>query len=598
MPFGIGSIIDFPNESLMMAGLDAWEDMKKFRIYDQRLANWLSIDYFQVPPSKSSKFTKDSDQNHDSYLPYVRFPLWYYCPYCRSMKKADWNDSSIPRCDSKYKANPNSRSCSSLKGKNRRRMIPIRFIIACENGHIDDFPWIEWAHSIPGQSLDKTEICENPNLRFISTGSPGLEGLKVQCISCHKSRSLYGSAGQGALIGLKCKGNRPWLGPEGREKCIPEKEPIMLQRGATNLYFPDVATSILIPPFSGSNYRREIDDPEVWNKIVSWINEGKCIDDFLDVFLLNKNLDKNRMKAIIKEKISTDIGKTEDEEDYRYKEYIALQESAEDIEDDFHTVKQDMKNYKRWISDFFESIVLVEKMSVTHSLTGFSRIFPPSYDKKNVMVLSLKKKNWLPGIRIYGEGFFLKLDQKAIETWIKKNSRKLSSRYLSKSTTLNIKSVKINPEFYLLHTLAHILIRQTIFECGYGTSALRERIYFSNKENRKMNGILVYTAAGDCEGTMGGLSQQGSPGYFEDLLENALRKAIWCSNDPLCMESRGQGISSLNLGACFACTLLPETSCEEGNKLLDRFALTGSLQEPESGFFGNIINELMAGNNL
>jgi hypothetical protein len=105
-----------------------------------------------------------------------------------------------------------------------------------------------------------------------------------------------------------------------------------------------------------------------------------------------------------------------------------------------------------------------------------------------------------------------------------------------------------------------------------------------------MSGILVYTAAGDSEGTMGGLVQQGKPTRLESLFRGAIQDARWCSSDPLCIESSGQGIDSLNLAACHACSLLPETSCEEGNRHLDRALLIGTPSHPEIGFFHRLIN--------
>ena len=110
-----------------------------------------------------------------------------------------------------------------------------------------------------------------------------------------------------------------------------------------------------------------------------------------------------------------------------------------------------------------------------------------------------------------------------------------------------------------------------------------------------MNGVLIYTAAGDSEGTMGGLVEQGKPGRFEPLLKGGLEDAFWCSTDPLCIESHGQGIDSLNRAACYACALLPETSCEEGNRFLDRVVLIGKPDKPSLGFFSNIITKFLSG---
>ena len=110
-----------------------------------------------------------------------------------------------------------------------------------------------------------------------------------------------------------------------------------------------------------------------------------------------------------------------------------------------------------------------------------------------------------------------------------------------------------------------------------------------------MMGILIYTAAGDCEGSMGGLVQQGKPGIFEPTLLVAIQEALSCSTDPLCIESGGQGTNSLNLAACHGCTLLPETSCEEGNRFLDRATLIGTQDDPSLGYFSDMAGDLISG---
>jgi hypothetical protein len=104
-----------------------------------------------------------------------------------------------------------------------------------------------------------------------------------------------------------------------------------------------------------------------------------------------------------------------------------------------------------------------------------------------------------------------------------------------------------------------------------------------------MAGVLIYTAAGDAEGTMGGLVRMGKSGYLEPVIERALDAASWCSADPVCMEmgsSGGQGPDSCNLAACHNCALVPETACERFNRYLDRALVNGSLNDPTMGYFG------------
>ena len=134
------------------------------------------------------------------------------------------------------------------------------------------------------------------------------------------------------------------------------------------------------------------------------------------------------------------------------------------------------------------------------------------------------------------------------------------------------------------------LINRLVYECGYSTASLRERLYVARPEHEHgpMAGVLVYTAAGDSEGTMGGLVRMGKPGRLEPVLQRALEAASWCSNDPICMElaeEGGQGPDSSNLAACHSCALLPETACTEFNHFLDRGFLVGVPGQRALGFF-------------
>jgi len=600
MPFGIGAIVDFPGQSLMAAGLDVWPDKPECPIHDDRLAHRLEVRYFRAPPPGPR------EGQIGEYLPFVRFPLWHFCPRCRSMFKTSWNEPFPPRCASPLGLRFKSRGvqnapCSALPEKKRWRMIPVRFIVACENGHIDDFPWIEWAHSSPGHPLDEAKICDSPQLRLDYTGKAGLMGLIVKCEHCQiKPRSLMGAAGPNSLKGWPCKGNRPWLGPNGQEICNPASQPRMLQRGSTNIYFPKVISSILIPPYS-----------EKINMIVEsywWmltpdakgvVDEGRIQD-----VAKRCQINADSLKEAVLQKFSgygnePTIGS---EEDYRYSEYLALMEAVTNFDDEFVTSHQDLKLYDKKISQYIDKICLVEKLAETRALTGFSRIKPPQYReyvREDRTQLSLQTIPWLPAIRVYGEGIFIKLNETLVDKWVNKEIKQryegIINNYVRIYKNLKRTPRRLPMKFFLLHTLAHALIRRLSFECGYGSSSLRERLYCWDEKHKKMTGILIYTAAGDSEGTMGGLVQQGKPGRFETLLVGAIQDILWCSSDPICIESHGQGIDSLNRAACYACALLPETSCEEGNRFLDRVALIGTPDEPSLGFFTEIVQEIMSG---
>lgn len=151
---------------------------------------------------------------------------------------------------------------------------------------------------------------------------------------------------------------------------------------------------------------------------------------------------------------------------------------------------------------------------------------------------------------------------------------------------------KISAKYLLLHTLSHLLIKQLSFECGYGIASLKERIYSGEAtDGKQMAGILIYTAGGDSEGTLGGLVRQGHYDVFPGIFRKAIETARICSGDPVCSLSNGQGRDSLNLAACYSCTLLPETSCENFNAFLDRGVVVGTMKRPEMGFFAEQLRE-------
>jgi hypothetical protein len=126
----------------------------------------------------------------------------------------------------------------------------------------------------------------------------------------------------------------------------------------------------------------------------------------------------------------------------------------------------------------------------------------------------------------------------------------------------------VHPVFLAMHTFAHLLLRRITFECGYSSASLRERIYF-NREKRHA-GIMLYTAEGDSEGSLGGLVRQGRRDRLAQSLVEAIEQGRWCSSDPVCSETPGQGLGGFNHAACHACCLVSETSCTFANTLLDR----------------------------
>jgi len=245
--------------------------------------------------------------------------------------------------------------------------------------------------------------------------------------------------------------------------------------------------------------------------------------------------------------------------------------------------------------------MLVHKLRETRAFAGFTRIYAENAQKLGERKRMLRRvvlpdeQDWLPATIVYGEGLFFELNELIVRRWEEKfaeqldfHLRPLLGEYWKLQKARGWKSLSLSARFVVLHTLAHLLINRLTFECGYSSASLRERIYVSQKADAPMAGILIYTADGDSDGTLGGLVRMGQPGKLESVLFNAIDHARWCSSDPVCSEmgKHGQGPDSCNLAACHSCALMPETSCELFNRFLDRQVLVNTANQLSfDGFF-------------
>ena len=596
-PWGVGAIVPFPNdEALMIAGLDAWryQDTTAFVITDERLVKRLGVKELRWPPDFRQKNADPS--NFNLKIPSMRFPRWYYCPFCGSMEKTTFYRETQPECD-QYQWET-GRVCSP-KSKFRRRMIPERFVVVCPEGHIDDFPVEEWVHS-DGEHTYDPDKCRIR--RSTGGASANLSGVFYEC-TCGAKKSLAGATSKGALkkINYRCKASRPWLGLEGDETChVDVKDIKVVLRGATNVWFADTRSSIHIPTFNASQESKIIG---ILRDNFDAVNSNRLngeINRMLVDFLANQNgVDKDVLyQAFVNEAEhragTIEVSENMSEDEYRLEEYkVLIKSSGNDVED-FHSINYPITAYNPLIHRYFKSISLVPKLRETRAFVGFSRL---EANRKTIREskkeLRLGNEDWLPAIEVFGEGVFFEFNEETLTDWAKNpkvlNRINMLNRAFHSSVFGKNERGDLRPEFILIHTFAHLLINQLSFDCGYGSSSIRERIYCEKTSNElKMNGVLIYTASGDSEGSLGGLVRQGQSGRIEDTILNAIKNALWCTSDPVCIQSAGQGPESLNLAACHNCTLLPETCCENGNRLLDRGVVVGTLADPKLGFFYNL----------
>ena len=209
--------------------------------------------------------------------------------------------------------------------------------------------------------------------------------------------------------------------------------------------------------------------------------------------------------------------------------------------------------------------------------------------------LSKSSPTWLPAAEVRGEGLFLEFNQDVLAEWESKKDvvalkKSFYEAHRQWRTMRKIEPVEAGfpgVRYVLLHSFAHALMRQLSLECGYTAASVRERIYSreSDAEGETMAGVLIYTAAPDSEGTLGGLVGLGDPDTLGRHIDQALEQIRLCASDPLCAEHSPAAGVTIHGAACHACLFAPETSCERGNKYLDRSALVHTYATEKVAFF-------------
>jgi hypothetical protein len=237
-----------------------------------------------------------------------------------------------------------------------------------------------------------------------------------------------------------------------------------------------------------------------------------------------------------------------------------------------------------------------------NALIGFTRVEAPEEsnslgEQPRMATLCSDTPDWILASQVHGEGIFIRFDESALNIWEAKEAVKILSAQLFQGHKGWRNARKLDPKegfpgirYVLLHTLSHLLIRELALECGYNAASIRERIYADTNDDKCQAGILIYTAAADSDGTLGGLVELGKPENLGRLLDQAINRAKICSSDPLCSEHKPEKDRTLHAAACHACTFAAETSCERGNRYLDRALVVATLDNTKAAFFGGSSN--------
>jgi Domain of unknown function (DUF1998) len=615
-PFGVGAMMVVQDGiSLITGGLDHWYeredgsrssqeiDKNEFRVEEWRLQQSLRVDYFCLPPD--FRDVGDTSCNKFLKIPFLRFPQWHFCPGCKRLSHISLTARGRIKCP----------ECE--KKKKRWYLVQVPFVAMCDRGHLQDFPWREWVH----KSIQP--ICD-ASMRIIATGGSSLAAQKVRC-DCGMERTLaqitYAKP-DGTETELSknldengnpylCPGKRPWLGEEENSSCDHPLRGSL--RSASNLYYADIRSAIYLPRSNSevpSNLVSLLEEPPL-SVLVNLLSstgreispsdlrsqQRQLLSPFSDVQVKGALRIVQSHTAKGTDLPGMKINNDDPETAFRREEFDTLRKSRDDELLIIRTAN--VEGYKLAFNRFFSRIMLVGKLRETRAFAGFTRVFPENdmpLEERNAMLrLSTPsgEDSWLPAYIVYGEGIFLELNEVWLQIWEKQENvlrrmTPLLKRYEQLEQKRKVRKKPIGPRFILLHTLSHLVMNRLTFECGYSSAALRERLYVSEDPDAPMAGLLIYTAAGDSEGTMGGLVRMGKPGNLEPVIQQALIGARWCSADPVCMEMGalgGQGPESCNLAACHNCSLVPETACEEFNRFLDRAVVIGKAGDRELGYF-------------
>lgn len=582
-PFGVGAVVDVLGESLIAPDTSWWDRKRAPEISCERLAARLGVGVLRQAPAHSGRAAKDT-----AHLLYWRFPAWRFCERCTKLSQLTGKNKGrwINRCE-----------CAGA-------LVPMRYVAVCEKGsHIQDIPWFKWVHR--GNDVAVTEtvrFCRAyKELKFVrsSQHGEGLASLLVHCNGCKRSRPLSELAGKQSLHrdGIWCDGTQPWEDSTPDEVC--EHRLIASQRGATGNYIADRLSALDIPeerPRSAEAADR-IRGHVYFEKVVAdnggpqaemvarWIAEeiGVSAQDVLDLAVGGDDSEEAPLLDLKDGEWAAFLKKLDRE---------GRDHSAGDFVVDGWKVLDD----SRWPAALTNRLVGVGQVRRVHevrALRGFRR-----YDASADLIAAdlgpdRRRRPVYPAVEMFGEGIFLRFDENWMSEWERLPEVRERADILVERRNSRLWAHRLDvpePRFVALHTIAHLLIRRLAFASGYSSASLRERIYANSDRRDRTAGILIYTAAGDAQGTLGGLVRLGAPEKILPLLVAALSDADVCSNDPVCIESDRQGSSELNLSACHGCALVSETSCETVNRLLDRQLVLGGRNVP--GLLDRVLDEV------
>lgn len=576
--FGPGAIVQMEHDSVLVMGIDTWskreEDYKT--LSHPYLEQLLSKNHFKMP-RQIGKHRVISCKS---------LPVWGVCsnPACRRLSKhraAPPNGKKMFSC----------RECSS-------EVYAARFAAICPNGHLEEFPWWEWAHS---KNEEKRDSCaEDSRLEFRALGKgPGIADYVVTCLDCKASRSCAGATSRMGLRNIVpgCSGAAPWLGRHASVECTNASgspTPVYgIQIRSTSMYYPVTVTALYVPEWLHPVQKFITEKKEE-------IRSNLEFTDYLGIAKSSRfeklreryTVDQIREQLDKRFTARSELTKESTEAQVRDREYDDLMNNEFVDNEYLEIAKTDVRED---LAGYIGTLKQIKRLTEIRVIRAFTREAPadPYLSEDEITKycrISSENTDWYPAMENRGEGFLFTLDEDRLHQWEKEPAVMARCGSMLDALEELLPSMgredpRRPPRYTLLHTLAHVLIRGVAEVSGYNEASIRERIYSGNQ----YNGILLYTSTPSSDGSLGGLVRQGSTENFANLIKKSVQKSARCSRDPFCAgdnpeEMERAGIPTynrVNASACYGCVLLPETSCENVNRLLDRMLLF----DKEFGYF-------------
>ncbi|MEA5551193.1 DUF1998 domain-containing protein [Anabaena cylindrica UHCC 0172] len=607
--FGVGAVLDLPNLSVMVMGLEDWNTQNAVELGEPRLLAAVrrelgsQVKKLLSPPIPPEDVTSSSpfDEYARIGIPVAPFPGWMVCPKCRLLAPLQLGVFKLK--ESPYRPDQTRYvHVGCPRSQKEPTVIPSRFLVSCERGHLDDFPWLYFVHK------GNTE-CKG-HLRFEEYGVSGSPSdIFVKC-ACGDQRPLSDAFGENSKKNMpRCRARHPHL-RSFDDTCDKQMKTILL--GASNSWFPITLSALSIP--ASSNQLLQIID-QYWT-VLGKATTANGIETIIQVFEatgqfpeLLQELSKHPLEKIwtlIEEKQNQQQSNSDDKNarDLKTPEWEIFSQADPNL----NTPDFQLRPVKPPVGyeNYFSQVVLAERLREVRALVSFTRIQSPGdfLDSGEILTehkvdLSRNKPKWVPASEVKGEGIFIQFQEAILSQWEKSQLLREYERqaFDAHKKWCNIRS--LDPDkikfsgvrYILLHSFAHALMRQMAIECGYNAASLKERIYSKRpqEEGGPMAGVLIYTAAPDSEGTLGGLVSLGEPKKLGYHIDQALEQMQLCTSDPLCAEhTPWKGTTSLHWAACHACLFSPETSCERGNKYLDRAVLVPTVLGADLAFFPEV----------